>query len=175
MTSSARMDSANDPDDTAADLAELEALEAEMQRKYGGPPTAPEPAEVPPEGWLPCPCCGHQMFAALWSDEICDVCRWQEDPFQLRYPWAAIGPNGGLSLIEAQANFQRLGAMDERHLRHVRPPADDEPLDPGWRLIDLSRDPFEADISDDPLPDDLTALYWWRPNYWRRDERPAAS
>ncbi|MGA5134063.1 CPCC family cysteine-rich protein [Streptomyces olivoreticuli] len=53
-----------------------------------------------PDGRFPCPCCGHRMFSGFWSDEICAVCFWQDDLFQLRYPWAQTGPNGGLSLSE---------------------------------------------------------------------------
>ncbi|GAA0489683.1 CPCC family cysteine-rich protein [Streptomyces sp. NPDC046215] len=132
----------------------------------------PIAVQVPAGGWLPCPCCGHQVFSELWSDEICDVCFWQESPFQLRYPWAQVGPNGGLSLIEAQTNYQEFGAVEERHRRHVRPPAGDEPVDPGWRPVDPSRDPFEQDVSSDPPPGDLATLYWWRPDYWRRHEKP---
>ncbi|MFI8943239.1 CPCC family cysteine-rich protein [Streptomyces syringium] len=147
-------------------------MKAALQRTSARP--ASESAAVARTGgWLPCPCCGHQMFSELWSDEICDVCFWQESPFQLRYPWAQVGPNGGLSLMEAQTNYQEFGAVEKRHRRHVRPPAGDEPLDPGWRPVDPSRDPFERDISSNPPPEDLAALYWWRPDYWRRHETAA--
>ncbi|MGW1198773.1 CPCC family cysteine-rich protein [Streptomyces sp. NPDC002536] len=154
-------------------------VDDEEHRAVGEPTAAASaesaPGQAPPGGWLPCPCCGHQMFGELWSDEICSVCFWQENPYQLRYPWAEAGPNGGLSLMEAQANYRKFGAMEERHRRHVRPPTNDEPLDPGWRPVDVSRDPFEPGPSSVPMPEDLTSLYWWRPNYWRRDESPTAS
>ncbi|MGP2439702.1 CPCC family cysteine-rich protein [Streptomyces sp. JW3] len=71
--------------------------------------------------------------------------------------------------MDAQRNYQRFGAMEERFRGDVRAPREDEPLDPGWRPIDLSRDSFEDLGSDTPMPEDLTELYWWRPTYWRRD------
>lgn len=46
--------------------------------------------------------------------------------------------------------------------RHVRPPRDDgppdpgfRPADPGFRPADPGRDPFEQGLSHDPIPDDL--------------------
>ncbi|WP_369382692.1 CPCC family cysteine-rich protein [Streptomyces sp. cg36] len=158
----------------AAELAELEGMEAALRAELGLPEAAePVVATAPPGGWLPCPCCGHQMFSDVWSDEICDVCFWQDDPFQLRYPWVEVGSNGGASLMEAQANFQRIGAVRQDLVRHVRPPAEDEPLDPGWRPFDPQRDPVEWTTGGPPHPNDLTELYWWRPTYWRRHETPA--
>ncbi|MEU6621776.1 hypothetical protein ABZ926_13515 [Streptomyces litmocidini] len=70
-----------------------------------------------------------------------------------------------VSLIEAQRNYQEFGA------RYVRPPADDEPLDPAWRPIDLARDSFEDRAAEDraPWPADLSVLCWWLPAFWRRN------
>ncbi|AWK12914.1 CPCC family cysteine-rich protein [Streptomyces spongiicola] len=153
-----------------AELAELEALEAAEAR--GEPLVIPESSVAPPaEGWLPCPCCGHQMFGEHWSYEICAVCYWEDDLVQLRWPWS-FGANA-VCLVEAQRNYQRFGATEERVLKNVRPPAQDEPLDPGWRPIDPSRDSFEEPGSSGEWPEDPRALYWWRPTFWRRDEHPA--
>ncbi|MFJ9778287.1 hypothetical protein ACIRSS_01820 [Amycolatopsis sp. NPDC101161] len=57
-----------------------------------------------------------------------------------------------------------------RHARrNVRLAAPDEPLDDGWRLIDLAVDHFEPrGVAEAPGPADPTALYWWRPTFWRR-------
>jgi hypothetical protein len=62
--------------------------------------------------------------------------------------------------------------VTEQMRRHVRPPRDDEPLDPGFRPADPGRDPFEQGPADDPMPGDLTVLYYWRPTYWRRHLAP---
>ncbi|MEU4346182.1 CPCC family cysteine-rich protein [Streptomyces sp. NPDC023838] len=135
-------------------------MEAALRAEHGLPPAAePMTAQAPPGGRLPCPACGHQMFSEWWSSEICDVCFWEEDLFQLRYPWSQIGANGGVSLIEAQANVERIGAVRQDLVRHVRTRADDEPLDPGWRPIDPRRDPVEWQCDGDtPYPEDQTVL-----------------
>ncbi len=111
------------------------------------------------------------MFGEHGGYEICAVCFWEDDLAQLRWPWT-YGANS-VGLVEAQRNYQRFGAMEKRFLKNVRAPGQDEPLDPGWRPIDLSRDSFEEPGNSGDWPDDLTALYWWRPNFWRGDERPA--
>ncbi len=101
------------------------------------------------------------------SYDICKVCFWEDDVVQLRwptYPGGAIRP----SLAESQSNFGRFGAMEERFVRHVRPSLDTEPIDDGWGPIDLDRDSFEKPLDKErDWPDDLTALYWWRPTFWR--------
>lgn len=117
----------------------------------------------------PCPCCGYlTMGEPPGSYEICDICFWEDDAVQLRWPTWAGGANRP-HLIDAQQTFLRVGAIEERFLRHVRPPAHDEPRDGGWRVIDPSVDTFESPGEKDAAwPDDLTALYWWRPTFWRR-------
>ncbi|MEY9947560.1 ADP-ribosylglycohydrolase family protein [Kitasatospora sp. GAS1066B] len=120
----------------------------------------------------PCPCCGHLVHDEMpGSSAICRVCFWEDDLTQLRWP-TTDGANR-ISLTEAQQNFQCFGACDQRGLRFVRRPQPDEPLDPTWRPIDPWRDSFEDHDSLErvPWPDDRTALYWWRPTFWRRHTR----
>lgn len=101
------------------------------------------------------------------SYEICEVCWWEDDAVQLRWPTWAGGANRP-NLLEAQQNFQRVGANEERAANRARPANDDEPIDAGWRPIDLERDSFEArGEREADWPEDLTTLYWWRPTYWR--------
>ncbi|MFE9241739.1 CPCC family cysteine-rich protein [Streptomyces sp. NPDC007007] len=153
-----------------AELAELEAFEAAEAR--GEPVVIPESqAAAPAQGWLPCPCCGHQVFGGHGEYEICAVCFWEDDLAQLRWPWS-FGANA-VCLVEAQRNFRRFGAVEERFLKNVRPPARDEPVDPGWRPIDTARDFFEEPGGSGEWPQDLRVLYWWRPTFWRRDEHAA--
>jgi hypothetical protein len=117
----------------------------------------------------PCPCCGHCMFdLPPGNHEICRVCFWEDDRQQLRWPELAGGANS-LSLIDAQLAYAELGAMEYRFTGIVRMAAPDEPLDDGWRPIDLAVDDFEpTGTSRAPWPAGPTALYWWRPNFWRR-------
>ncbi|GAA3136533.1 CPCC family cysteine-rich protein [Streptomyces echinatus] len=119
----------------------------------------------------PCPCCGHSVLGELLgSYEICPVCLWEDDRVLFRWPTRGGGVNK-VYLIEAQRNYQDFGACDEHAHRFVRPPAEDEPLDPAWRSIDLTRDSFEDWAAEDsaPWPDDSSVLCWWLPTFWRRD------
>ncbi|MEV8086645.1 CPCC family cysteine-rich protein [Streptomyces nigra] len=115
--------------------------------------------------------CGHRVLDAMpGSHEICPVCFWEDDGVQFRWPAMGGGANE-VSLIEAQRNYQDFGACDEHGRQYACPPADDEPLDPAWRPIDLTRDSFEDWAVEDrvPWPDDHSVLCWWLPAFWRRD------
>lgn len=115
---------------------------------------------------FPCVCCGYITVDALGSYDICPVCHWEDDIVQLRYPMLAGGANPN-SLIDAQANFVATGSSHPRRAVRVRPPAADEFRDEGWRPLELARDNFELERGG-TWPSDYTALYWWRPTYWRR-------
>lgn len=120
------------------------------------------------EGY-PCPCCGHLTFGEPpGSYEICAVCFWEDDAVQLRWPNWGGGANKP-SLIEAQRTHAELGAMEGRFLPHVRSAGASEPMDEGWRPIDMTVDHFEArGVQETPWPSDYTTLYWWRSTFWRR-------
>jgi hypothetical protein len=140
---------------------------------------------------FPCPCCGHLVFEELpGSFDVCPICFWEDDVVQLRWPDRA-GANR-LSLIEAQGNFVAFKASEERLLEHVREPRSGDSVEPGWRRVDPELDlvgskvddavwTVAADggvqvpaavrpaiIDDEPWPEDLTSLYYWRPTFWRR-------
>jgi hypothetical protein len=118
----------------------------------------------------PCPCCGHLVFAEPpGSGDICMICFWEDDALQLRFPELGDVTNG-VSLREAQGNFARFQAIDERFAGDVRAPTADEQLDPDFRPI-AAGDDFEsapAGGPEAPGPEDATALYYWRPTFWRR-------
>ena len=123
---------------------------------------------------FPCPCCGYLVFdEPPGSYDICPICFWEDDISQLRFP-----EMGGASipLIDAQKNFQRIAACEERLKPHVRPPSANEQRDPGWRLIDAERDNLERPItgvdSGSTYPADPQVLYYWRKSYWRTAARP---
>lgn len=122
--------------------------------------------EVPER--YPCPCCGYRVHDSPCSHEICPVCYWEDDPVRLRWPQYRGGANRE-SLLEAQCNFQNIGAAAARTSRLTRSPADGEILDPGFRPADPEVDDFEAlDDQASAWPSNRTALYWWRPAYWRK-------
>lgn len=102
------------------------------------------------------------------SHAVCRVCFWEDDAVQLRWPDRTGGANRP-SLIEAQRTYAELGATESRFTRLVRVAGAAGPLDDGWRPIDLAVDDFEPrDDRGAPWPADGTALYWWRPTFWRR-------
>ncbi|MEV0643746.1 CPCC family cysteine-rich protein [Phytomonospora sp. NPDC050363] len=112
---------------------------------------------------FPCVCCGHlTMDSPPGSHAICEVCFWEDDGVQLRWPGYPGGANMP-PLIESQKNVARFGAMEEHFVVKVRPPRADEPLEPAWRPIDLVRDRFEPDgVRLAPSQPDATVFYWWR-------------
>jgi Cysteine-rich CPCC len=70
-----------------------------------------------------CPCCGCISLTERSADEFCPVCFWEDDG-QDDHDADEVrgGPNRALSLTVARANFQAMGACDERCTRFVRPP-----------------------------------------------------
>jgi hypothetical protein len=126
----------------------------------------------PPDAFVPC--CGHLIFREPpGSYDICEICFWEDDIVMLRWPTTGGGANH-VALVEAQTNYAEFAASERAHRVHVRPATDDEPIEPGWRPIDLDRDSFEPPgEQDSPWPEDATVLYWWRSSYWRRDRQAA--
>jgi hypothetical protein len=74
-----------------------------------------------------CPCCGFRTLFGRGGFELCPVCFWEDDGQDEADADRVLGgPNGSLSLREAQANFKRYGAMEERFKDEVRTPEPDE-------------------------------------------------
>jgi len=74
-----------------------------------------------------CPCCGYLTLQERGGDDICQVCFWHDDG-QDDHDADVIrgGPNYELSLSQARANYERIGAVTERVLGFVRAPRRDE-------------------------------------------------
>ena len=122
----------------------------------------------------PCPACGHVIFLEPpGSYDICEICFWEDDIVMLRWPGTGGGANH-VALVEAQRNYAEFGASERAHVVHVRAATDDDPVEPGWRPIDLQQESFEPEgVQEAPWPEDSTVLYWWRPTFWRRDRKAA--
>ncbi|MEV6285897.1 CPCC family cysteine-rich protein [Kribbella sp. NPDC051770] len=118
----------------------------------------------------PCPCCGRLVHtSAPGSYSICPVCGWEDDVVQLRWP-QLTGANR-TSLIDAQRLYAEHGYSKEPFSSRARTANDEEPLDEGFRPLDLQTDNFETpDETTTDWPGDRTQLYWWRPSYWRADD-----
>lgn len=74
-----------------------------------------------------CPCCGCKTLPERGGYDICPVCFWeddgQDDP---EADMARGGPNYGLSLTQARANYRSFGACAMRARQHVRKPLPEE-------------------------------------------------
>lgn len=74
-----------------------------------------------------CPCCGHRTLSERGGDKICPVCFWQDDGQDDQdADTVRGGPNKRLSLTQARSNYKAFGASNERRLKYVRPPTDEE-------------------------------------------------
>lgn len=67
-----------------------------------------------------CACCGFQtLVEGPGNCGICHVCFWEDDPVQLLDPWYVGGANR-VSLAEAQENYVKYGACEQRFKSNVR-------------------------------------------------------
>jgi hypothetical protein len=74
-----------------------------------------------------CPCCKYKTLHGRGGFEMCPVC-WWEDEGQGEHNVDQVrgGPNGTLSLRQAQDNFKIFGASEERLIGNARKPLPDE-------------------------------------------------
>jgi rubredoxin len=75
----------------------------------------------------PCPCCGYYTLPKEppGTYDICQVCRWEDDPVQFKRPTLRGGANRP-SLEEARQNFRFHGWASEHLKEYARPPRSDE-------------------------------------------------
>ena len=74
-----------------------------------------------------CPCCKFKTLYGRGQYEICKVCFWEDDGQDEPDADKVLGgPNGNLSLRDAQTNFARFGAVEESFVSNVRRPEPDE-------------------------------------------------
>jgi Cysteine-rich CPCC len=122
-------------------------------------------------GWYPCPCCGYVTLEeerpGYWA--ICRICRWEDDAGQLRNPLLEGGANNP-SLLHAQRHYAETGASQPRRAARATAPLPTDVQDPGWRPLDVERD-LGRPMEHEPWPADQSVFYWWRPTYWRTDDR----
>ncbi|NNN20455.1 MAG: hypothetical protein HKL80_00440, partial [Acidimicrobiales bacterium] len=139
-------------------------------------PHAPHPGATQPkfEARYPCPCCGHLTFKKIPGSGVgCEICYWIDDARQLRWPRLGEGKNF-ISLVQAQENYARYGSCEERFSKVIRQARPDEPIEYGFRPINLQYDRFEdpRTTAHAPWPPDPTFLYWWRPSFWIANVHP---
>ena len=104
------------------------------------------------------------------SDEICEICSWEDDLSQLRFP-KTEGANK-VSLIEAQKNFEKFGAFKKHAIKYVRKPEKSDEKDQEWRMINVLSDNIEKPVPSfdygKTYPENVTKFYYWTKNFWRR-------
>lgn len=85
-------------------------------------PKAPEPVLIA------CECCGFLTCEEHGNYDICPVCFWEDDgPWpDPDYDLMRCGPNHGMTLTEARANFKIFGAIEPRLVEYVRSPLPSE-------------------------------------------------
>jgi hypothetical protein len=83
-----------------------------------------------------CPCCGYRTLRERpgGTYNICEVCFWEDDPFQFDNPDYEGGANR-VSLRQGQKNFLLFGACEEDMIKNVRRPNIDEPRDTDWKAL----------------------------------------
>ncbi|PYC20588.1 CPCC family cysteine-rich protein [Pseudomonas mosselii] len=111
-----------------------------------------------------CPCCGYAVFEEPpGSYDICPICFWEDDVFQLYYPHQEGGPNR-CSLIEAQVNFVQFGACERSMSKNVREPRDSDVRDSEWFPLWARRVAIADPESDNQLSQHMQSisdLYYW--------------
>jgi hypothetical protein len=80
-----------------------------------------------------CPCCGYVWDAE--EHDICDICRWQDDYVQRRFP-DSLGANGKFSLRIGQKLYAEIGVSKDHgpDYRGGKPKPDDV-RNPRWRPL----------------------------------------
>lgn len=102
----------------------------EQYRENNTLPRPGSPAAMETPGWYEpadptpryqCPCCDYISLPERGNFLICKVCFWEDDGQDLEELGEPSGPNHGITLREARANFERFGACEEAMLKHVLP------------------------------------------------------
>jgi Cysteine-rich CPCC len=108
-----------------------------------------------------CPCCGYKTIErADTFYDLCPVCFWETDPYQLANPTYKGGANVP-SLAEAQQNFILFGACEKEDVPKTRMPFEDEIKDVNFQTFDENT---VEDAGRNPATGGKGVLYFKR--YW---------
>lgn len=102
-----------------------------------------------------CPSCGYKTLTGTpGTYDICPVCYWEDDAYGLYNMYVADGANY-VSLEDAQKNFIKFGASEERFKDFViKENLLEKDLE--WRPLDRNIDNQEKEF-----PNDINNLYYW--------------
>ena len=85
--------------------------------------------ESDPNELITCPSCGYKTITDEY--DICPICGWEHDVWQLNHPDDDGGPNY-VTLRDAQKNFREIGASSPKRVRYSRPPSRNDIRDQNW-------------------------------------------
>ncbi|WP_071849956.1 CPCC family cysteine-rich protein [Duganella sp. HH105] len=112
---------------------------------------------------------GYEVFGECpGSYDICPICFWEDDVFQLYFPSQGGGPNPA-SLIEAQVNFIQFGACDRAMSKNVREPRAEEVRDSTWFPLWERKVDVPDSQNSGAHPQHMTSkndLYYWLRSGW---------
>jgi hypothetical protein len=115
-----------------------------------------------------CVCCGYlNIREPLEGHEICKICFWQDDIFDLVFADKLCSVNR-VPLVVAQRNFINFGASEREMRSFTVVPQTDNRKDVSWRTIDLSIDRF-PDLQSVPQLENINGYYYWKEEYWYRN------
>jgi len=95
-----------------------------------------------------CPCCGYNTLNEKppGTYDICSICFWEDDGIQFDDPDYVGGANY-VSLREAQLNFKKFGACEERVMKFVRKPNERDVYQGSKDISKIRRVPIEDMIA----------------------------
>lgn len=113
-----------------------------------------------------CPCCGYKVFnEPPGSYDICRICFWEDDVFQLYFPHQTGGPNR-CNLIEAQVNYVQFGACERAMSKNARLPTESDARDKEWFPLWTRRVDLPESETETRHPQHMTCMdnlcYWLR-------------
>jgi len=68
-----------------------------------------------------CPCCDYFTLTPEADYEICPICFWEQDYFDIELPDEISSANHGLTIREARFNFRTCGASCSEMVKNVLP------------------------------------------------------
>ena len=95
-----------------------------------------------------CPCCGYKTLSEKppGTYDICEICFWEDDGIQFNDPDYSGGANK-VSLREAQLNFKKIGACEERCTQFVRKPNESDEYEGPSDISKIQRMPINELIN----------------------------
>jgi len=110
-----------------------------------------------------CLCCGYELQYAPRSYDICEVCYWEDDPYQAENPFYAGGANT-IPLVVAKSNYEKIGASEARFKEMVVSPKS-KTRDPNYKtskeLVLANPEIIKSEIAESNSSDQNDLLHFY--------------